>query len=339
MRTFHGCTICVRLKRASMVGGVGCLKWAICIAISAILSASLALAGGESLRLATETGTLHATLDIPDMKRPFPVVLIIAGSGPTDRDGNQPLMRNDSLKLLGQALAGRGIASLRYDKRGVGASVSAAPAEKDLRFETFVDDARGWIELLRRDGRFTRVAVIGHSEGSLIGMLAARQAKAHAFVSIAGPGRGAAELIRDQLRGLPVELKTRSDRILSELVANRYVADVPHDLQALFRPSVQPYLISWFKYDPAREIAPLEAPVLIVQGTTDLQVSVDDAKRLAGANRGAKLALVDGMNHVLRRATTPAEQRAAYVESSWPIEVKAVDAIAEFVGMKTSDGR
>ena len=176
------------------------------------------------------------------------------------------------------------------------------------------------------------VGVIGHSEGSLIGMLAAKQAKVDALVSIAGVGRPAPALIREQLdTKLPPRLKARSDRILDELVAGRTVTDVPKELAALYRPSVQPYLISWFKYDPAREIVALEIPVLIVQGTTDLQISVDDAKRLAAAKKDAKLRLIDGMNHVLKHATSPADQQTAYTDPSRPIEVEAVQAITVFL--------
>ncbi|TMA10193.1 MAG: alpha/beta fold hydrolase [Deltaproteobacteria bacterium] len=286
----------------------------------------------QPVRLETKTGPLQGSLDLPNGTPPFPVVLIIAGSGPTDRDGNQALMKNDSLKLLGQALASKGIAALRNDKRGIAESAAAAPREEELRFETYVDDALQWVTWLRRDPRFLRIGLIGHSEGSLIGMLAAKQAKIDALVSIAGAGRPAPALIREQLATkLPPSLKASSDRILDELVAGRTVTDVPKDLMALYRPSLQPYLISWFKYDPAREIVALEVPMLIVQGTTDLQISVNDAKRLAAAKNDAKLRLIDGMNHVLKHATLPAEQQAAYTDPSLPIEAHAVEEITAFL--------
>ena len=286
----------------------------------------------QPVRLETKTGPLQGSLDLPNGTPPFPVVLIIAGSGPTDRDGNQALMKNDSLKLLGQALASKGIAALRNDKRGIAESAAAAPREEELRFETYVDDALQWVTWLRRDPRFLRIGLIGHSEGSLIGMLAAKQAKIDALISIAGAGRPAPALIREQLATkLPPSLKASSDRILDELVAGRTVTDVPKDLMALYRPNLQPYLISWFKYDPAREIVALEVPMLIVQGTTDLQISVNDAKRLAAAKNDAKLRLIDGMNHVLKHATLPAEQQAAYTDPSLPIEAHAVEEITAFL--------
>ena len=164
-------------------------------------------------------------------------------------------------------------------------------------------------------------------------MLAAKQAKVDAFVSLAGSGRAAPALIRAQLdTKLPPNLKATSNQILDELVAGRTVTDVRKDLAALYRPSVQPYLISWFKYDPVREeVAALEVPVLIVQGTTDLQISVDDAKRLAAANKEAKLRLIDGMNHVLKHATVPADQQAAYTDPSLPIKAQALQEITAFL--------
>lgn len=292
-------------------------------------------ASGQQISLQTKTGSLKGSLDSPTGVPPFPVVLIISGSGPTDRDGNQPAMKNDSLKLLGQALASRGIAALRYDKRGIAESAPAGPREEDLRFETYIADAVQWVNLLRRDPRFSRVGVIGHSEGSLMAMLVAKQTKVDALVSIAGASQPASELIRKQLdTKLPPYLKASSDQILNELVAGRIVTEVPKDLMAIYRPTLQPYLISWFKYDPVREIVPLEMPVLIVQGTTDLQVSPDDAKRLAEAKKDAKLRVIGGMNHVLKRATSLAEQRATYTDPSLPIETQIVEEITAFLTMK-----
>jgi pimeloyl-ACP methyl ester carboxylesterase len=290
-------------------------------------------AADSSVQLETKTGTLHGTIDMPAGAGPFPVVVFIAGSGPTDRDGNQPRMKNDSLKMLGRGLAARGIAAVRYDRRGIGASVAAQRQEETLRFEMLADDAAAWVALLRKDRRFGRVGIAGHSEGSLLGMLAARRAKADAFVSLAGPGRDAATVLREQLgKNLPPDLKAKSDRIIDELVSGRTVADVPPELAALFRPGVQPYLISLLKYDPAREIVRLDVPILVVQGTTDLQETVGDARRLAAAKRRARLSLIEGMNHVLKHATTPAEQQAAYFDRSVPLEPKVVEEVAAFLG-------
>jgi pimeloyl-ACP methyl ester carboxylesterase len=155
----------------------------------------------EAVDIATPGGSVYGSLLLPPGAGPHPVALIIAGSGPTDRNGNSPLLpgQNNSLRLLAEGLAERGIASVRYDKRGIAASAASAPREIDLRFDTYVDDAVAWIRKLQADPRFSSVSVVGHSEGSLIGMRAAGLTNATAFVSIAGIARRAPDVLRDQL--------------------------------------------------------------------------------------------------------------------------------------------
>lgn len=294
----------------------------------------------EAIRLVTKTGDLHGTLDVPASAGPWPVVVILAGSGPTDRDGNQPGLKNDGLKMVGKGLAERGIAALRYDRRGIGKSRDACLKEEDLRFDALADDAAAWVELLRKDARFGKVGIAGHSEGSLSGMLAAKRANADAFVSLAGTGRDAPSGLRAQLaRNLPPaykELKDKSDQIIAELAAGRTVAEVPKLLESLFRPAVQPYLISYFKYDPAREITALHVPVLLVQGTTDMQVLVDDAKLLAAAKKDAQWLEIKEMNHVLKHAKTLDEQMATYTDPKVSLAPGLVDGIAEFLSKALS---
>lgn len=297
--------------------------------------AAQAQAAETLITLDTPTGQLAGTLELPAGADKPRVALLIAGSGPTDRDGNSSMIpgRNDSLKLLAAGLAEAGIATVRYDKRGIGGSHAAGSAESALRFEMFVDDAAAWIARLKADPRFASVAVIGHSEGSLIGMLAARQADAAAFVSIAGIADGASTLMRKQLEGkLPPELEKESERILVSLESGVVVDPVPPALATLFRPSVQPYLISWFKYVPAQRIAELTMPVLVVQGNTDIQVDVVQANRLHGARPGAKLAIIPGMNHVFKHVrAVPELQVASYGDPSLPVSPLLVKSIADFL--------
>lgn len=286
----------------------------------------------EPIRLETPTGTLEGTLDLPQGDGPYAVALLIAGSGPTDRDGNQPAMKNDALKQLGEGLARKGVAVARFDKRGVGKSRAALNREEDLRFDTLVEDAVAWLRMLRGDPRFGKVFVIGHSEGALIGLLAAKQARPDGLICISGAGRDAPTILREQLKGkVSEELYQASDRILKALQAGETVADVPKELMPLYRPSVQPYVISWFKHDPAKIIADLDIPILIVQGTTDIQISVDDAKRLHQAARNAKLVVLEGTNHVLKKVSNPVEQQLAYLAPKLPIDPRVVDEIAAFV--------
>jgi pimeloyl-ACP methyl ester carboxylesterase len=292
-------------------------------------------AGDQPIALETASGTVAGSLRLPAGVGKAPVVLIIAGSGPTDRDGNSAMIpgRNDSLRMLAEALAQAGLASVRYDKRGIGASRSAAPDESQLRFDTYVEDAAAWIAKLKADPRFSSVAVIGHSEGALIGMLAAERAGASAYVSLAGVAEGPGALLRKQLAGkLPPPLAADNERILASLEQGKTVAEVPPALAAMYRPSVQPYLISWMRYVPSARIAALRMPVLIVQGTTDIQVDAGQAQALKAARPDAALAIIPGMNHVLKDVPAdPQRQMASYGDPSLPLHPRLAPAIAGFL--------
>jgi uncharacterized protein len=295
-----------------------------------------ALTAGESVSLDTGAGALYGTLELPASKPPFPVALIIAGSGPTDRDGNSRLLpgKNNSLKMLAEGLAGQGIASLRYDKRGIGESKTIGLKEEDLRFETYVDDAVRWGQYLRKDNRLRAPVIIGHSEGSLIGMLAARKLPADGYISIAGAGRPGGQIILLQLRSqsIPPDLMKQVEDIVSALEQGRTVDSIPQGLGALFRPSVQPYLISWFRYDPAKEIAKLTMPVLILQGTSDIQASVSEANLLAGANSKTKLLVIEGMNHMLKEVPEERDKQvASYSDPSLPLVPTLLNEISRFM--------
>jgi pimeloyl-ACP methyl ester carboxylesterase len=286
--------------------------------------------------LDTGSGVLAATLELPAGCGPFPVALIHAGSGPTDRNGNSAALPgpNDSLKLLAEALAQRQIASVRFDKRGIAASAPAGPAsERAFRFSVLVDDTVRWLRTLTADPRFAGVVMIGHSEGALIGMLAASSVPVRGFVSLAGPGQRAGASLREQLaRQLNGPLLTRANETIAELEAGREVAEVPSVLAALFRPSVQPYLIDWLTHDPVRILAALSAPSLVVQGTTDLQVSVDDARRLAAARPDVQLVMVPGMNHVLKLVDGNIQaQLPSYSDPKLPLPAPMLTAVSDFI--------
>jgi uncharacterized protein len=315
-----------------------CFLLAVAIGLSAcskVTEPAQVQSAEHAVRLETSTGTIHGSLLLPSTAGPHPLVLIHAGSGPTDRNGNSASVSgaNNSLKLLAEALAARGIASVRYDKRGIAASAAAASSESELRFDTYVEDATAWINQLRKDSRFRTITVLGHSEGSLIGMLAAERAQADAFISLAGPARRASDVLRDQLRPqLPAELWQHSERILAELEQGRTTADVPPALASLYRPSVQPYLISWFRYTPAEEIKRVPGRVLIAQGTTDIQVSVNEAHALKQARPDAALAIIDGMNHVLKLVPhNSAQQSASYSDPTLPVAPRLVEHVADLV--------
>lgn len=318
--------------------GIAALACAACAKQSATpveTAAALLAIVEEQDTLKTPTGEIYGTLELPAARTPVSLALIIAGSGPTDRNGNTPALpgSNNSLKMLADGLAERGIASVRYDKRGIAASRAAMTSEGDLRFNHFIDDAAAWIKQLRADPRFSTITVIGHSEGSLIGMVAAGEAGADAFVSLEGAGRKAQDILAEQLKpALPPELFAQTERVLAELSVGTIPKSTPPMLAALFRPSVLPYLVSWFKYDPAVEVGKLSIPVLIVQGTTDIQTSMTDAKALTAGNPSAKFLEIEGMNHILKEVSGDRmAQIPKYSDPTLPVVPKLLDAIGEFI--------
>lgn len=291
-------------------------------------------ASADTVRVTVAAGTLVGTLQLPAGRAPFPAVLLISGSGPTDRDGNSAGLggKNDGLRQLAESLAARGIASVRFDKRGVGASRMPV-AERDVTLDTFVDDAVAWGQLLRGDARVSTLTVAGHSEGALIGLIAAPRLGADAVVTIAGPGRPLQDVLREQLEGrLPPPLKEQAWRILDSLAAGRTVDSTPPVLAALFRPSVQPFLISTFRHDPQALLRGLAIPALVAQGTTDLQVNLKDAERLAAARPDVRLLRVEGMNHVLKPVSGDMAAQLPSYRTPEPVVAPAlVEGIAAFV--------
>jgi uncharacterized protein len=288
----------------------------------------------ESIVLKTPTGDIDGTLMLPEGKKNIPVVLIIAGSGPTDRNGNNETMENNSLKLLAEELKKEGIASLRYDKRGVAKSQEAVGKEEDLRFDTYVNDANDWIGLLSKDKRFNKIVIAGHSEGSLIGMVAAaNNKKVNAFISIAGAGRPADEVLKEQFANVPPTVKDVIFPMIDSLKKGDTIAYVPIIFYGLFRPSVQPYMISWLKYDPQAEIKKLDIPVLILQGTTDIQVKEADANALSKAQPKAELKIIKNMNHVLKDCDTndKEKQTPIYSNPDLPLNKEFTMNVIEFI--------
>lgn len=294
-----------------------------------------ARAASSDYNLETAGGTIYGTLLLPsDARAAHSVVLIFSGSGPTDRDGNSPLLpgKNDSLKMLAEGLAARGVASVRFDKRGIAASAAAMESENTMTFDQYVSDGEAWLKQLRADGRFGKVILAGHSEGALIATRVARLAPVEGVAALAGAGRRASTILREQLKPkLTPDLYHRTDEILGRLEAGHTVADIPPELSLLFRPSVQPYMISWIAYDPAVEFGAVTAARAIVRGTADVQVLAADSDALAKAARQARLVVVPGMNHVLKHApdtSTPETILAGYTNPALPIEPQVVETVA-----------
>lgn len=283
------------------------------------------------ITLETKTGKIYGSLTTPKAFKNGPLALIIAGSGPTDRNGNNPTMTNDSYKKLAHELAEAGIASIRYDKRGIAASTAAVESESSLVFFDYARDAQDWLTLAKQDKRFTKLIVIGHSEGSLIGILASL-GKADKFISIAGPGRSIGKVLKEQMGAMPQATQDEAFPIIDRLAKGEKVEPISQAMMPYFRPSVQPYMISWLKYEPQVELQKLKIPVLILQGTTDIQVSMEDAKLLSAAKPDAKILIIDKMNHILRTAEADRQANlATYTDASLPLADGLVKGIVGFV--------
>ena len=309
------------------------------ILVTLLLATTSLFASEEEITLNTPTGDIHGKLMLPENNTPCPLVIIIAGSGPTDMDGNSIGlgMTNNSLLYLAKELADNGIASVRYDKRGIGKSQAAGTSEEELRFEHYIDDATAWAEMFGNDSRFSTIAIAGHSEGSLIGMVAAQKSKAvKAYISIAGTGRPAYEVIEEQLKRNPEQIQREAAAINKELCEGRIVENIPNYLASLYRKSVQPYLISWFRYNPAKEISKLKIPVLIVQGDMDIQVGVKEAETLLAARMFSSYHIIKDMNHVLKHCASNEMilQLETYKDPKLPIKKELVEHIVRFLSGK-----
>jgi pimeloyl-ACP methyl ester carboxylesterase len=286
----------------------------------------------ETIVLNTESGAIFGTLLLPESSNAIPIVLIISGSGPTDRNGNSPMMVNNSLKMLAEKLSDNGVASIRFDKRGIAESKIAGLKESDLRFENYINDVKGWCDLIKKDGRFSDLIIVGHSEGSLIGMIVSQENQVDKFISLAGPGLPAGEILRRQLKEQPPLVLEMSAPIIEKLEKGELVINAPEMLYALFRPSVQPYLISWFKYNPQIEISKLNIPILIIQGTTDIEASIQDADMLSASNKKAKKIIIEKMNHILKEAEADRTKNIqTYSNSKLPLKEALIPAIINFI--------
>ena len=272
---------------------------------------------------------VQGTLLSPKGENQPPLAILIAGSGPTDRDGNQAQLKNNSLKYLAEGLAQKGIATFRYDKRVIAQINKATVQEEKMTFEDEVNDALLVVNHFK--DKYKKIILIGHSEGALIGLLVAQKVVVSKFVSISGAGNSSATLIEEQIGKNAPQLKEESQKIISQLRKGELVDNISPYLAPVFRKSVQPYLISWFKYEPAKEITKLQIPILIVQGTNDLQVEDKEAQLLKEAQPKAQLLLIGGMNHVLKKVKTLEENQQSYLNPDLPISGELVEGIASFI--------
>lgn len=273
---------------------------------------------------------IKGTLVIPVSEEKMPLVIMLQGSGPTDRNGNQAFVKNDALKKLALELAENGIASYRYDKR-IHQAQRLNIAEKDMRFDDFVTDAITVLETFQDHEKFEKIVVLGHSQGSLVGMLAAKD-RADGFISIAGLAQPLDSMLTEQIANQMPGLKENVQQAFSEMRATGSTASYNPVLESIFRPSVQPFILSWMKYDPKEELAKLEIPVLLINGSNDLQVTEAEAQQLKKAHPEAQLVILENMNHILRKIEgDDLENSKSYNEAHLPLHPELVPTLVEFI--------
>ena len=306
-----------------------------------MLPAAMLAAQQRDIVVECDWGTISATIDVPT-EGSDTAVLIVAGSGPTDRNGNSAAgLKTYCYTMLGEALAEGGYAVMRYDKRAIGLSPIPAGDVPNLVFEDYIDDARTCVEYLRKEG-FAKVVVAGHSEGGLIALALAADEECvlDGVVLLCAPGYNMAEILNFQLSQQLVPaymgLMVRSMQIISELKAGRTVAaeDVPQELMGLFHPTVQPFLISNMQYEPTELAKKCRVPMLIISGGRDIQVSVSNGNRLYEANRKAEHRVFENMTHVLKDADTSdrmAQLMGIYTNADLAITEGLAPAVIEFL--------
>jgi pimeloyl-ACP methyl ester carboxylesterase len=307
--------------------------WLATVGAALVMASWMSTAHAQITEEPWTAGGLHGTIAKPADHVRGPAVLIIAGSGPTDRNGNGPGLATDSYKLLAAGLAANDILSLRYDKRGIGDSRALATREEDVKFDHFVDDAVTAIQSLAARPDVSSVVVAGHSEGGILALAAAAKVPVTSLVLLTTPGRGYLTLMRAQLKGrLPPDLDASANAIFDSLQSGQRVADIPKPLMSLFRPSVQPFLISVAGIDPATLLAHLKRPVLIVHAGRDLQVSAVDFDTLRAARNDVQTLALPDANHTLK--VSPADRDgnlALYKNPSAPLDPALMPALVAFI--------
>lgn len=288
-----------------------------------------------SLSFGSGPVTLAGTLALPPGHGPWPAVVIIAGSGPTDRDGNSRMgIAPNMYALLARGLAAEGIASLRYDKRGLPTSQGAFD-HASVTLDDFAADAAAAARALAARDDIGPVFLLGHSEGGTLAMIAAREgAPVAGLILVSAAGRDPTTIIREQLaRQLPPPMLAQFDSLWPRYLAGDTAITPPQGLAPLFVPLNRRFMQSWQAFRPVETLAALRQPTLVLQGETDVQVTLDDARALAGARADVTLVTLPGVNHVLKRASgaTAAEQMASYTDRTIPLATSVVPTLAEWV--------
>jgi pimeloyl-ACP methyl ester carboxylesterase len=282
-------------------------------------------------------GAIDAVLTTPPgVERP-PVALLIAGSGSTDHDGNGPDIKPATLKKLSEQLLARNIATLRYDKRGAGGWKPEFGRPEDFRFKDYVDDAASLVNYLRSGGKFSRLVLVGHSEGGLVAILTARRVPVDRLVLLVTAARRQGDLLKAQLekKQLAPDVMEPITKAIDAIMAGQIVDPPPRGLP--IAPSMQPGIASAFTADPIDPLKQIEQPILIIGGGRDRQVARLDFIALSAAAPVAKTLWLPDMNHVLVDVDDEADDLKAYAQPERVLDPAMIDTVAAFIA--ANDGR
>lgn len=285
----------------------------------------------KELPIKIDSVDIVGNLMYTDTNENCPLVIIIAGSGPTDRDGNNKLgIKAQPYKILADSLVKYNIATFRYDKRAIGQSTKVK--EVNLKFEHYVGDVTKIVEYFRKNHKFSTIYLLGHSEGALIGAIACSICNVDGFISASGTSKPAYEILKQQLSTNREIDQKELERVLNELKQGRVTVLNDKDLLMIFSLSVQPYIISWFKYNPIDEYSKISVPTLIVHGTTDIQVPVEQADELAKVTPKAQIAIIEEMNHIFKKAPKDKNlNQLTYINPQLPVCSEMVQNILKFI--------
>ncbi len=285
----------------------------------------------QDIFLKNDSIILPGTLSYNKTLKPQPLVIFAHGSGTINRDGNQlPFSTPNYIKQLSEALTNSNIAFYRYDKRNA-TKANLKFLIKGMSFDELTNDLKIAINQFKDDKRFSSITLIGHSQGSLVAMLATSK-YINKFISLAGPAISIDKVLVKQITN---QLGTETGKILKnhleELKQTGTIKNINPTLQGLLHPSNQKFLKTWGEYNPTAELKKLTIPTLIINGTKDLQVTPDDAKLLYESALNAQLKIIDKMNHVLKTIYYNDNNLKSYTSSEFKISQELVNVITEFI--------
>jgi len=305
------------------------LKWIKWIWIPLVVLAAIALQNWGEIEIATEKGTLYGTLAKADGRKDE-VVVLIAGSGPTDRDNNSLILsgKMDGFLQLSHALNQEGYSVFRYDKRVAGKSRDSF-GPHDMVFDDFVEDAILVVEEMQKNG-YEKIHLVGHSQGALVAIRVAQEKSVASVTHLCGPSKHIDETFLRQLEILPKDLYEEAVEHFDTVRRGQEIGLVSEELEPYFSDRTAPFLLNWMQYNPVEEAKAVQAPILFLAGGQDTQVLAEDLEDFQAVLENETYQVIPNMNHVLKSVQSDRENQATYQDPSFPVDPILVETLANF---------